>query len=449
MVAITRTLSRYVAESQFDALPPEIKHEGVRAFVNWVGCAAGGSREDNVQRVLSLLIEFNGAPEATVVGRREKLDALNATFINSMSSGALVFNDTHYATVAHPTSPVAAALLALAERQPLSGTEFLHGLVLGDEIQCRVGNILCVPPAECQVGWSMAGLVSGIGAAVAAAKVMGLDEAGIATAIGLAANQAGGLREAHGTMASQFTPGHAARCGLMAAMLAARGFTCSATMLEGANGFAMAFGQRPNFDAAVEKLGQAYEMSSLAYKPYPCGFVIHPVIDACLEIAKTNTFDPARIECIELAVNPLAVQLANRPDPLNPNQALVSLQHWAAASLIFKAAGIAQLTGAAVHDSAVSALRRRIALTGDAATGREAASARVILADGTGLEAKVLHCRGSAGRPLTDADLSEKTRGQLLTVFAADTAERILAECWRIEQYPRVDALCRMFGAAV
>ena len=174
-------LARYVQSSQFDALPPAVRHEGARAFVNWIGCAAGGSSEPDVQLVLQLLSEFNGAKEATVVGRSERLDTLNAAFINSMSSAALAFNDTHNPTVAHPTSPVAAALLALAERRPMTGRELLHALILGIEIQCRVGNILCVPPAECQVGLSTQGLLGGIGAAVAAAKAMGLDEIGRAS----------------------------------------------------------------------------------------------------------------------------------------------------------------------------------------------------------------------------------------------------------------------------
>lgn len=291
MKAITRTLARYARASQFDALPPAVRHEGARAFVNWIGCAAGGSREEDVQLMLKLLSEFNGAKDATVVGRSERLDALNAALINSMSSAALAFNDTHNATVAHPTSPVAAALLALAERQPLTGKELLHALILGIEIQCRVGNILCAPPAECQVGLSMQGLVGGIGAAVAAAKVMALDEDGITTAIGLAANQASGLRESQSTMGSHFIPGQAARCGLMAALLASRGFTCSDSMIEGAKGFAASFASRPNLDAAVDKLGQVFEISSLAYKPYPSGVVIHPIIDACLEIVKSGALD--------------------------------------------------------------------------------------------------------------------------------------------------------------
>lgn len=448
MKGVTRTLSRYVSASRFDGLPPAVRHEGVRAFVNWVGCAAGAARDDGVQLALEFLSEFNGAATSVVVGRREKLDALNAAFINSMSSGALAFNDTHFTTVAHPTSPVAAALLSLAQRQPVTGRDFVHALILGVEIQCRVGNILCVAPAECGVGLSMQGLVGGIGAAVAAGKILGLDESGMATAIGHAANQSGGLREAHATMGSYYITGHAARCGLVAALLAARGFTCPDTLIEGVKGFAVSYGSRPNLEAAVDKLGESFEILTLAYKPYPSGFVIHPIIDACLDAAKKDAFDLARIERVELTVNPLAIQLCNRPDPGNSKQALVSFQHWAAVSLIYRAAGLAQVTEAVVHDPAVAAMRRKIVATADAGLGREAAAARIILKDGGKMEASVARCRGSAGRPLTDMYISEKTLGQLQTAFPADAAARLLADCWRIGEYPLVEPLCRQLAAS-
>ncbi len=157
---------------------------------------------------------------------------------------------------------------------------------------------------------------------------------------------------------------------------------------------------------------------------------------------------PNGIERIELTVNPLALQLCNRPNPGNSKQALVSFQHWAAVSLMFKAAGLAQVTEAVVHDPAVAELRRKIVATVDAGLGREAATARIILKDGGKVEASVTHCRGSVGRPMTDADITEKTRGQLQIAFPAEAAETILDECWRIEECPRVDALCGQLAGA-
>jgi 2-methylcitrate dehydratase PrpD len=448
MQAVTRALARYICSSRYGDLPAGVRHEGERAFVNFVGCAAGGALEDDVQIMVDTLAEFNGAAAATIIGRRERLDALNATFINSMSSSALAFNDTHYASVAHPTSPVAAALLALAERQPVTGEQFVHALVLGVEIQCRVGNILCAPPAQSAVGLSMQGMVGSIGAAVATAKCMGLDENAMVTALGHAANQSSGLRQAQSTMGSHYTPGHAARCGFMASLLASRGFNCCDNVFEGPKGFAVSFATGANPAVALDRLGEAFEISGLAYKPYPSGFVIHPVIDACLDLAKANVFAADDIERVELLVNPLTPKLTDIVAPRDRGQALVSFQHWAAVSLLHKAAGIAQITEAMVHDPVISALRPRITATSMDSMGREAATVRVALKNGKRLEASIADCRGSAKRPMTDEDISVKTLDQLRMVFPADRAERILDQSWKVGSLATVDPFCKQLAAS-
>ena len=449
MQTITQTLSRYVTSSRYDALPPAVRHEGVRAFVNYVGCAAGGSREDDVALMLDVLAQYNGSSEAGVIGRRERLDALNATFINSMSSSALAFNDTHFATAAHPTSPVASALMALAERRAVSGKELLHALILGIEVQCRVGNVLCAAPAESAVGLSMQGLVGPVGAAVASSTILGLDEDQMTAAVGLALNQASGLREAQSTMGSHYTPGHAARCGLLAALIAARGFTCSDAMIEGPKGYAVSFGRNAKPETAIDKLGVAFEISTLAYKPWPSGFVIHPIIEAALEIVRKHAFDAERIERIELTINPLAVKLTNLVDPRDRGQALVSFQHWAAATLLHKAAGLAQVTDAVVRDARVSALRRKVAYTADDGVGRDAARVRVVLDDGRTMEASVRQCRGSPDRPMSDDDITDKTLAQLQTVYAGSAAERILNQSWRIEEWQDAGEFCTLLAEGV
>ncbi len=442
MQPITRILARTVVDSRYENLPPEVQHEGLRAFVNYIGCAAGGSHEPHVELMLKFLAEFNGAANITIIGRREKLDALNATFINCMSSAALAFNDTHYATVAHPTSPVGAALLALAQCQKVSGQDLLHALILGVEIQCRVGSILTMPPAESPVGLSMQGLVGGIGSAVAAGKLLGLDESAMATAIGHAANQSAGIRQGQSTDASHFSPAHAARCGLQAALLAARGFECSDNMLEGPKGFAVSFARPPNLDAAIAHLGQTFEISTLAYKPYPAGVVIHSIIDACLDIVSQKSFDAAHIERIDLTLNPLAAKLTDLAQPKDRGQALVSLQHWAVATLVYKQAGIAEVANNVVRDPAISALRHKVSYTNDNSVGREAAHVRVTLNDGTTLAASVQHCRGSVNRPLTDDDISSKTRGQLRMVYAPEVAEKILEQSWGIASCADAGVYC-------
>jgi 2-methylcitrate dehydratase PrpD len=368
--------------------------------------------------------------------------------INSLSSAALSFNDTHYLTVAHPTSPVAAAALALSERRPVSGKALIHAVILGVELQCRVGAIVATPPAEVCVGLSMQGLVGGLGAAVAAGKLMGLDETGMCRALGHALNQAGGLREAHATMGSPFTPGHAARCGLFAALLAERGITISDTMIEGVKGFAVTYGREPQLEVAVKGLGESFEILALAYKPYPSGFVTHPVIDVCLDVARREKYDPKEIERVELVVNPLTLQLCNRPEPKDRAQAMVSFQHWGAVSLLYQAAGVAQVTQAMVEDPVVAALRKKIVATGREDMAREAADLRVVLNGNRVLTARVEKCIGSAGVPISDDDITRKTLGQLQTAYDAGLCERIVDQCWRMVDAPRADALCALLQQA-
>ena len=152
MVGVTRELARYAVGSRFEDLPEAVRHEGERAFVNILGCMLGGAKADGIDRLLAALQEFSGPPEATLIGRGQRADILLATLVNAHSQGVNAYNDRHLATVAHPTGPVAAPILALAERQPMTGAEFLHALILGIEIQLRVGNILVAPPAKCPVG---------------------------------------------------------------------------------------------------------------------------------------------------------------------------------------------------------------------------------------------------------------------------------------------------------
>jgi 2-methylcitrate dehydratase PrpD len=174
--------------------------------------------------------------------------------------------------------------------------------------------------------------------------------------------------------------------------------------------------------------------------------VTHPVIDVCLDLARRSRFDVADIERIEVAVNPLTIQLCNRPEPKDRAQALVSFQHWGAVSLVYKAAGTAQITQAMVDDPQIAALRRRFVATARPDLPREAAHLRVVLKDGADITAQVERCIGSAGVPISDDDLARKTRDQLETAYAADVSGQILDEAWTMARSPRADRICALLA---
>ena len=171
---VTRTLARYIVNAKYDQLPAAVRKEACRTLLNWTGCAIGGSRHETLDIAIAALSPFAGAGQATVLGRKEKMDVMHAALMNGISSHIFDYDDTHLRTVIHPAGPVVSAILALAEYKPVSGTEFLNALVLGVETECRIGN--AVYPAHYDVGWHITGTTGVFGAAAAAGKLLGLNE---------------------------------------------------------------------------------------------------------------------------------------------------------------------------------------------------------------------------------------------------------------------------------
>jgi 2-methylcitrate dehydratase PrpD len=426
--AITHELAAFAVHSHFTALPEKVRTETARAFLNWMGCVLGGCREPPVEIAVAAVGETGAAPQASIIGHRERTDVASAAFVNCLSSSALAFDDAHLATVTHPTGPVAAAIFALSEKHPFSGEDFVNALALGIEIQCRMSNVLLLPPSNSNLGFYVTGLTGPIGTAVALGRLLRLDEPSMRWAIGLAATQASGFRATHGTMAAGFVPAHAARSGVFAALLAAKGFTCSDQALEAERGFVDVFSSDANLARAVDGLGQQFELLANGYKPYPCGIVIHPTIDACLEIAK-QIGPGIELAHVRLEVHPLALTLTGLRAPSTPLQAQTSLFHWVAAALLCRSAGLAEMRQECIEDPAIVALRGRIEALACPALRPDEAVAQVTLTTGFTASVHVEHARGSADRPMTDDELDNKFRAQARLSLSVPTTDKLLGVC--------------------
>ena len=211
---ITARLTDYLVSARWTDLPVDVRHEALRSLVNIVGCTVGGARHEVVELADTTLGEYSGDPHATVIGRGHKADALHACLINCLASSIYSYDDTHAEAVVHPAGPVATAALALAERRPVSGADLLLAVALGIEMSCRLSKAISVPPARGTVAWSQTGITAGIGAAVAAAKLLNLDATRTQYAIGIALSQAAGFRVMHATMVSSLMPAQGAQTGL-------------------------------------------------------------------------------------------------------------------------------------------------------------------------------------------------------------------------------------------
>jgi 2-methylcitrate dehydratase PrpD len=405
---VTDSLAQFVAGSRWDSLPPEVRREGVRGLLNFVGCALGGAQDEAMNVAVKVLAPFFGPPQAIVIGRGERPDALNAAFLNAVSANVLEYDDTHLGTVMHPAAPVASGLFALAELRPVTGRELLHAFIVGVETSCRVG--LAVMPTHYRRGWHITATCGIFGAAAACARLIELDVRRTAWALGHAATQSASLVESLGSMSKSLGVGNAAKNGLAAALLAEGGFSGPDKPIEGRYGFAAVASDSADLTHITDGIGERWEVLNNAYKPYPCGVVLFPVIDACLELRARHAPVPEAIERVAVRGHKLMRERTDRPNVANGRDAKVSLQHSVAAAFLFGAAGLAQYEDDCVADPAVSALRAKVVFEEDRASPVESAMVTVRLADGTQHSEHVRHGRGTPGRPMSDAELDAKVR---------------------------------------
>jgi 2-methylcitrate dehydratase PrpD len=441
MTEVTKILARYLVEAKVEDVPADVKREALRSFLNWLGCAVGGSIHPTLDRTLDALRPFMGQGQATVLGRKDRVDILNAALVNGISSHVFDFDDTHLKTIIHPAGPVASAILALSEHMQISGEDFLHAFILGVETECRIGN--AVYPAHYDIGWHITGTAGVFGAAAAAGKLLGLNEQQMVWALGIAGTQSSGFREMFGTMCKSFHPGRAAQNGLTAAFLAKNNFTSSDRVLEAPRGFAHVMSTARNFDEITEGLGAHFEISLNTYKPFACGIVIHPSIDGCVQLRNENGLAADDVASIELEVHPLVLELTGKKTPRTGLEGKFSVYHSCAVAIIHGAAGEPEYDDVVVADPAVIALRDRISASASASIREDEVKIRLTTRAGKVIEKHVTHAIGSLERPMSDADLEAKFKGMVEPVLGAAGAAKLIELCWTLQGLSDVATIAR------
>jgi 2-methylcitrate dehydratase PrpD len=425
-------------------IPAAVRHEAKRSILNALGCSFGAASHPDLDALIKLLGTLSGPAQAAVFGRAERLDLLNAAFVNAVAANLLDFDDTHLATVIHPSAPVAPPLFSLAEQRGLSGAQLLHAFVLSVEIECRLGN--SVSPDHYARGWHITATCGVFGATAASARLIGLDAAATAHAIGIAASQSAGIAENLATAAKNAGIGNCARNGLLAALLAELGCAAAPRAIEGPQGWAHATGDELRMDALLSGLGESWEITNNAYKPYPCGIVLHAVLDACFELRRTYALVAADIAAVTVSGHPLLLARADRK-VANERDAKISIQHSVAAVFIFGAAGVREFSDAVVMGDAVVGFRARVHAEIDPVLAVGAARVCVRTTGGKIFNTQVVHARGSLERPMTDAEIESKVRSLAALGFPACDAYRLIDAVWELERMKDVGELVRLAAA--
>src|SRR5579883_1008941 len=312
-LTLTKTLCAHLAAARYADLSAAAQREARRGVLDWIGCALAGSRHRTIDTLLAVLEGVGGRPQATVLGRDLKLGRLDAPLANGQMGHVLDFDDTHMGgVVLHASSPILAALLSLAERAPVSGADFMLAYAVGCEAGIRSG---LTAPGHHKGGWHLTGTLGTIAAAVGAGKVIGLDPQKLTYAMGIAATQAAGMQQNRGTTCKSFHAGKAAQNGVLAALLAERGFDSTQEIIEGQKGFCRVYSDTAAPERLIAGLGESWLIETNGHKPYACGIVLHPLIDAVIAIRRRKCIDPAAVSEISLRVHPLVLSITNVLEP--------------------------------------------------------------------------------------------------------------------------------------
>jgi 2-methylcitrate dehydratase PrpD len=434
-------LAKFVVNHPSRGWDDNVEREAHRTFANWVGCAIGPSGHETVQAALAAVNELTPAPQASLLGRTEKVDMANAAMLNGISSHTFDFDDTHLKTIIHPAGPVASAVLALGEHIGATGRAMLDALVLGIEVSCRVGN--AVYPNHYDRGWHITGSTGMLGSAAACSRLLGLDAQRTQMALGIAASQPIGLREQFGTMTKPFHPGGAAKAGLMAALMAKHGYTASKRALEAPRGLMQVFSDKTDWSEITERLGETWEIALNTYKPFACGIVIHPSIDGCVQLRNRHDLKPEQIKKVTLKVHSLVLELTGKKTPADGLQAKFSVYHSCAAGLIFGRAGEHEYADEIVNRPDVVALRSKVEAIVDDSIDEASADLTIETTDGRTLHVFVEHAIGSVERPMSDEQLKAKFVDQSAPVIGQQQAEQAFAVAMRLADCADAQELLR------
>ena len=440
---LTKTMCGSLAAAQFGDLNAAAVREARRGVLDWIGCALAGSGHKTVSTLLSVLQETSGRPQATVFGRGLKLGLLDAPLANGLMGHVLDYDDTHMGgVVLHTSSPVLAALFALAERSPVGGADFMLAYAIGFEAGVRSGRSA---PGHHKGGWHLTGTLGTIAAAAACGRLLKLDRQKLTYALGIAGTEAAGMQQNRGTMCKSFHAGKAAANGVLAALLAERGFDSTQEIIEGEKGFCRIYSDVADPEQLTAGLGQNWMIETNGHKPYACGVVLHPLIDAIVAIRNREAIDPAAVSEIGLRVHPLVLAITGVVEPATGLQSKFSTVHSAAVALIDGTAGVAQYSDAKATDAAVAALRRKVKAVADDTLRKDEAYA-AITAGGKRHEMHIAHASGTADNPMNDAAIEAKFLANATPAIGRERAERARDFVSSLERQADIRALIALLA---
>jgi len=450
-MTISRELAQYIVQTKFPDLPKEIIDQTKLCILDWIGAALPGTRYKLVQ-MLREVVEGAGSGECTILGDKAKTSCLNAGLINGTISYVVKLDQSSpHGSLVHPQPPLIPAALAVAEKEGLGGKEFITGVLLGFDIEVRVA--MTVNPSHTgERGFHTPGTCGTFGAVTAAGKLLNLNEEQMVNALGIAGTQAAGLTISIDTLSRPLHAGKAAYNGILAAMLAQKGFAGAEAIFEGKGGFCQAMANSYDLSKLTDSLGRKYLISDQRFVRYVTCGATHAAIDAVIDLTKEHNIRPEEIDLIDARTFPITVELCGRvQEPKTFMEAQFSLPFALAVAAIEGQVSIGQLTEERLRDQRIVALARRVkasvdsefAKLGYSGTGDLSQSAKVTIKtkDGKEYYQRVNLHKGFPQNPFNKEELIEKFRSLASSFLPKSKVDKIIGV---IEELEELDSMSKL-----
>ena len=449
MSTITRTMAEWAASVTYEDLPTEVVTEAKRFFMDSVGCALGGAQQHDVHIAREVLGECAGSGDATVLVTGERWDPVSASLLNALMIRVMDYNDIYWKQDPSHPSDIIPAAMATAERAGGSGRDLLVGIALAYEFEQRLCEVSF--PGVREIGWHHATLTAAA-SPIAAGRMLGLTAEQIQHAIGISASRhctTGSVTAGKLTMMKNTVDPMATQSGVIAALLAEKGYTGPEHVLDGKEGFSQVFDSEWRFPILTDGLGETWRILQCGMKFFPTEALTHAPISATLDLVNGHDLDPDEVETVTIYSLARAADIladSSKYDPRTKETADHSLPYVIAAAVADRQVTPIQFTDAKIMDEKIRAQLPKVKVIADAeieAVFPELQRVRVVIktTDGREVEQQLDYPKGDPRNPLTNDEISGKFKALAEGIATTEDVERMQNAINRTEEFDDVREL--------
>ncbi|MBC8394020.1 MAG: MmgE/PrpD family protein [Deltaproteobacteria bacterium] len=448
----TKTLADFVLKTEFRNLPANAIDLAKQAFLDCVGVTLAGSVTPPAQIIMDLVTENGGKPTAAVFGAGFRTASPQAALVNGTSAHSLDYDDMNNSLDGHPSAVFVPTIMALGEELGISGSDAVEAYIIGLEIAAKVGN--GINKGHYEKGWHATATLGTLGAAAAAAKILKLDTEKTLMALGIAASEAAGLRQNFGTMTKPFHAGNAARNGMVAAILAKKGFTADKNIIEAEFGFCKLFNKDNQYDLKkiTDSLGQPFDIVSpgINLKPYPACLGTHSALDAVLGLSAKHSISGEDVARVEVKTPPSNLKILIHSEPRTGLEGKFSMEFCITIAIMNKKVGVDDFTDETVKGARTQDFIKRVKVIPDPSLEDPEKSAeewylpaivKIRLKNGKEYSRRVDFSKGQPKCPMSREELLTKYRDCAGVVMTMKSVEQSIVMIENMEKIKNLGVL--------